>query len=101
MRLGHPEDQVPVVPRALRKLSCASPPKRVLELLVAQRCAQCLDVSVSSDIHDLSDQAMAVLEGALRRLPPDVFAGEECQVHSCILHASGGWHSFAVDFMRR
>lgn len=39
MRLGHPEDQVPVVPRAFGKFSCSGLTERALELFVAQRCA--------------------------------------------------------------
>jgi hypothetical protein len=60
----------------------------VLELFVTQRCAQCFHVSVSSNIHDLSDQSMTISESALRRLPPDVLAGEGSQVHGRILHGS-------------
>lgn len=78
MRLGHSENQVPVVPRAFRELSRPGLSERVLELFVAQRCAQCFYVSVSPNIHNLSDQPMAVSESAFRRLPPDVLAGEGC-----------------------
>lgn len=78
MRLGHAENQVPVVPGALRKLSCPRLSERVLELFVAKRCSQCLYVSVSSNIHHLSDQTMAVPKSAFRGLPPDVLAAEEC-----------------------
>ncbi len=51
MRLGHSQNQVPVVPRAFRKLSRPGLSERVFELFVAQRCPQCLCVRVSSDIH--------------------------------------------------
>ena len=76
MRLGHAENQVPVAPGAFRKLSRSGLLQGVLELFVAERAAQGFHVTVRSDIHDLSNQAVAILESAFRRLPPDVLASD-------------------------
>jgi hypothetical protein len=54
---------------------------------VVLETGQCLR---SPPIRDLSDQPMAISESALRRLPPDVLAGEGCQAPGRILHASQG-----------
>lgn len=90
MRLGHPQDQMPVLPRAFGELSGSGLPERLLELFIAKRSAQRFHVSMSSDIHDLGNQSAPIAERAFRRLPPDVLASEGCQVHAVILHRPTG-----------
>ena len=78
------------MPRALRELSRTRFPQSTLELLVTQRYAQCLYIGVSSDIHDLRDESMTVPQRAFSGLPPNVFAGQECEVHDAILQRCTG-----------
>ncbi len=86
MKLGDSKHEVPIIPGALRELSRTGLLKRALEFFVAKCRAQGLYIGVSSDIHHLSDQTVAIPKRSLRRLPPDVLAGEGCQVHGAILH---------------
>src|SRR5882757_6149917 len=74
--LRYSQYQMPVVPRAFRKLSRSGFSQRPLEFCIAHFPQQCLGIVECPDVHDLSDDAMGIRNGSFRCLPPDVFASE-------------------------